>query len=245
MSASRDFWTGLDQFWTCAGPFGPLLVRVWTCAGPVLARMRSEELPVPVLLSVDARCRGAAGLPLAHRARAGRGAPCTRSRAGSRALVERLGRRRRRGARARAGERGLGRRGRTRGTHAASAGRWSRSPPPRSGLLLPAWYFQQRAERRRAEVEEAVGEAVEALRDAVRIGLGIEEALRALGRTGPAGAAPGLPWRSSATSGCPASKRRSGARASGWPSRSSTRSRSRCSPPTASAAATWRRCSTG
>ena len=53
------------------------------------------------------------------------------------------------------------------------------------GLLLPSWYFRQRAERRRAEVEEAVGEAVEALRDAVRIGLGIEEAIRALGRTGP------------------------------------------------------------
>ena len=53
------------------------------------------------------------------------------------------------------------------------------------GLLLPSWYFRQRAERRRAEIEEAVGEAVEALRDAVRIGLGLEEALRALGRTGP------------------------------------------------------------
>ena len=53
------------------------------------------------------------------------------------------------------------------------------------GLLLPSWYFQQRAEGRRVEVEEAVGEAVEALRDAVRIGLGIEEAIRALGRTGP------------------------------------------------------------
>jgi tight adherence protein B len=53
------------------------------------------------------------------------------------------------------------------------------------GLILPSWYFRQRAERRRAEVQEAVGEAVEALRDAVRIGLGLEEAIRALGRTGP------------------------------------------------------------
>ena len=53
------------------------------------------------------------------------------------------------------------------------------------GLLLPSWYFRQRAQRRRAEVEEAVGEAVETLRDAVRIGLGIEEAVRALARTGP------------------------------------------------------------
>src|SRR5690606_35274826 len=54
-----------------------------------------------------------------------------------------------------------------------------------TGLLLPSWYFRQRAERRRAAVEEAVGEAIEALRDAVRIGLSIEEAIHALARTGP------------------------------------------------------------
>ncbi len=54
-----------------------------------------------------------------------------------------------------------------------------------TGLLLPSWYFRQRAERHRAEVEEAVGEAIEALRDAVRIGLSIEEAIHALARTGP------------------------------------------------------------
>ena len=54
-----------------------------------------------------------------------------------------------------------------------------------AGLLLPTWYYRQRALRRRAEVEEALGEAVETLRDAVRIGLGVEEALRALARTGP------------------------------------------------------------
>ncbi len=53
------------------------------------------------------------------------------------------------------------------------------------GGVMPSWYFRQRAQRRRSEVEEAVGEAVETLRDAVRIGLGIEEAIRALGRTGP------------------------------------------------------------
>jgi len=53
------------------------------------------------------------------------------------------------------------------------------------GSLLPSSYFRQRAERRRMEVEEAVGEAVEALRDAVRIGLGLEEAIHALARTGP------------------------------------------------------------
>ena len=50
---------------------------------------------------------------------------------------------------------------------------------------LPAWYLRQREERRRAEVEEALGEAVETLRDAVRIGLGVEECLRAMARTGP------------------------------------------------------------
>lgn len=54
-----------------------------------------------------------------------------------------------------------------------------------SGLLLPSWYYRQRALRRRAEVEEAIGEAVETLRDAVRIGLGVEQALRALAQTGP------------------------------------------------------------
>ena len=53
------------------------------------------------------------------------------------------------------------------------------------GAALPAWYLRQRQARRRAEVEEALGEAVETLRDAVRIGLGIEESLRALARTGP------------------------------------------------------------
>ena len=54
-----------------------------------------------------------------------------------------------------------------------------------SGLLLPSWYFRQRAGRRRAAVEEAVAEAVDALRDAARVGIGIEEALRVLGRSGP------------------------------------------------------------
>ncbi len=53
------------------------------------------------------------------------------------------------------------------------------------GAALPAWYLRQRAARRHAEIEEALGEAVETLRDAVRIGLGIEESLRALARTGP------------------------------------------------------------
>ncbi|MCY4640863.1 MAG: type II secretion system F family protein [Chloroflexi bacterium] len=61
-----------------------------------------------------------------------------------------------------------------------------------TGLLLPGWYYRQRALQRRAEVEEAVGEAVEMLRDAVRIGLGIEEALRALAQAGPTALRPVL-----------------------------------------------------
>ncbi len=61
-----------------------------------------------------------------------------------------------------------------------------------AGALAPLWYFRQRAQRRRAEIAEAVGEAVETLRDAVRIGLGIEESLRALARTGPEALRPAL-----------------------------------------------------
>ncbi len=61
-----------------------------------------------------------------------------------------------------------------------------------AGALAPFWYVRQRAQSRRAEVAEAVGEAVETLRDAVRIGLGIEESLRALARTGPEALRPAL-----------------------------------------------------
>ncbi len=53
------------------------------------------------------------------------------------------------------------------------------------GLMLPSWYLGRRRERRRAEIEDAVGETVETLRDAVRIGMATEEALRAVGRNGP------------------------------------------------------------
>ena len=53
------------------------------------------------------------------------------------------------------------------------------------GLFLPGWYFQQRSVRRRAEVEEAVAEAADALRDASRVGIGLEEGARMLARSGP------------------------------------------------------------
>ena len=54
-----------------------------------------------------------------------------------------------------------------------------------TGTLLPGWYFRTRAKRRRRTVEVAVTEAVEALRDAARVGMSLEEALRMLGRSGP------------------------------------------------------------
>lgn len=60
------------------------------------------------------------------------------------------------------------------------------------GLLLPAWYLRQRHERRRLAVAEAVGEAVEFLRDGVRSGLGLEDGLRALARGGPEALRPAL-----------------------------------------------------
>lgn len=53
------------------------------------------------------------------------------------------------------------------------------------GALLPAWFRGQRERRRREAVEEAVAEAVDALRDATRVGIGLEDGLRALAHTGP------------------------------------------------------------
>lgn len=53
------------------------------------------------------------------------------------------------------------------------------------GAVLPAWYRRQRARRRREAVEEAVADVVDALRDATRVGIGIEEGLRSLAHSGP------------------------------------------------------------
>ena len=53
------------------------------------------------------------------------------------------------------------------------------------GLVLPAWYLRRRREERRLAIAEAVGDAVEQLRDGVRGGLGLEDGLRALARGGP------------------------------------------------------------
>jgi|GEM_PF-2565432 len=53
------------------------------------------------------------------------------------------------------------------------------------GALVPSWVARQRDEHRREAVEDAVVEAVAVLRDGSRVGIGIEDGLRSLGRTGP------------------------------------------------------------
>ncbi len=53
------------------------------------------------------------------------------------------------------------------------------------GLALPAWYFRQRGEMRRAGVQAALADAVDALRAAVRTGMSVEEGLVSLARNGP------------------------------------------------------------
>lgn len=53
------------------------------------------------------------------------------------------------------------------------------------GATLPAWYLRGRRERRRAALQEAIADAVDTLRDGVRVGLGLEEALRAIAAGGP------------------------------------------------------------
>ncbi|GMU40121.1 MAG: hypothetical protein AMXMBFR23_09870 [Chloroflexota bacterium] len=60
------------------------------------------------------------------------------------------------------------------------------------GALLPSWYRGQREARRREAVEDAVAEVVDALRDASRTGVGIEDALRSLARSGPLALRPAL-----------------------------------------------------
>lgn len=53
------------------------------------------------------------------------------------------------------------------------------------GALVPSWTGRQRDQRRREAVEEAVADAVDVLRDGSRVGIGIEEGLRTLARSGP------------------------------------------------------------
>ena len=53
------------------------------------------------------------------------------------------------------------------------------------GLLGPYAYFIRRHDRRRAAIQDALVEAIEQLRDAIRTGLSVQEALAGLARTGP------------------------------------------------------------
>jgi tight adherence protein B len=54
------------------------------------------------------------------------------------------------------------------------------------GCLAPFAYYIRRHDRRRAAVQDALVEAIEQLRDAIRTGLSVPEALAGLARTGPA-----------------------------------------------------------
>jgi tight adherence protein B len=54
-----------------------------------------------------------------------------------------------------------------------------------AGLLAPYAYYIRRHDRRRGQVQEALVESIEQLRDAIRTGLSVEEALAGLARTGP------------------------------------------------------------
>ncbi len=51
--------------------------------------------------------------------------------------------------------------------------------------VVPSWYQSHRESRLRDLIDDAVAEAVDSLRDAARVGIGMEAALRALGQTGP------------------------------------------------------------
>jgi len=53
------------------------------------------------------------------------------------------------------------------------------------GLLAPYAYYVRRHDRRRAAVQQALVEAIEQVRDAIRTGLSVQEALAGLARTGP------------------------------------------------------------
>ena len=53
------------------------------------------------------------------------------------------------------------------------------------GLLAPYAYYVRRHDRRRAAIQDALVEAIEQLRDGIRTGLSVHEALGGLARTGP------------------------------------------------------------
>ena len=53
------------------------------------------------------------------------------------------------------------------------------------GLLAPYAYYVRRHDRRRSAIQDALVEAIEQLRDAIRTGLSVQDALGGLARTGP------------------------------------------------------------
>jgi len=53
------------------------------------------------------------------------------------------------------------------------------------GLLAPYAYYVRRHDRRRAAIQDALVEAIEQLRDGIRTGLSVHEALGGLARSGP------------------------------------------------------------
>jgi tight adherence protein B len=53
------------------------------------------------------------------------------------------------------------------------------------GLLAPYAYYVRRHDQRRSAIQDALVEAIEQLRDAIRTGLSVQEALTGLARTGP------------------------------------------------------------
>jgi len=53
------------------------------------------------------------------------------------------------------------------------------------GLVAPYAYYIRRHDRRRRQVQEALVEAIEQLRDAIRTGLSVHDGLAGLARTGP------------------------------------------------------------
>ena len=53
------------------------------------------------------------------------------------------------------------------------------------GLVAPLGYYVQRHDRRRAELQAALAEAIGQMRDAIRTGLSVQETLGALARSGP------------------------------------------------------------
>ena len=55
----------------------------------------------------------------------------------------------------------------------------------RLGLLAPYAYYVRRHDRRRSAIQDALVEAIEQLRDAIRTGLSVQDALGGLARTGP------------------------------------------------------------